>query len=288
MNKQHNSYHKWLQNFPFKKRKSHKYSRGQLIVVGGEKEMVGATLLSSEAALRTGVGSVKIICNKKTLPIYSLKFPSLLKKEINTFKEFKNFVNKNKNYSFLIGPGAGSNQTTKKKTIFLLKKIKNVILDADALTSFKKDLKNLYKLLDENKIITPHIKEFRTIFPKLNKFKSSNLKVINACKLVNCTIVLKGSTTYISNRKKIVVNNNSTKELAVIGSGDVLSGIIASLVGDNKLDSFDASCAGVWIHSEIGKKSGIGLIAEDLIKQLKPTLKKLYGRFVKQRVRKKS
>ena len=55
MKKQHNSYHKWLQNFPFKKRKSHKYSRGQLIVVGGEKEMVGATLLSSEAALRTGV-----------------------------------------------------------------------------------------------------------------------------------------------------------------------------------------------------------------------------------------
>ena len=86
MNKQHNSYHKWLQNFPFKKRKSHKYSRGQLIVVGGEKEMVGATLLSSEAALRTGVGSVKIICNKKTLPIYSLKFPSLLKKEINMNK----------------------------------------------------------------------------------------------------------------------------------------------------------------------------------------------------------
>ena len=169
-----------------------------------------------------------------------------------------------------------------------MKKIKNVILDADALTSFKKDLKTLYKILDENKIITPHIKEFRTIFPKLNKFKSSNLKVINACKLVNCTIVLKGSTTYISNRKKIVVNNNSTKELAVIGSGDVLSGIIASLVGEKKLNSFEASCAGVWIHSEIGKKSGIGLIAEDLIKQLKPTLKKLYGRFVKQRTRKKS
>ena len=92
MKKLHNSHHKWLQNFPFKKRSSHKYSRGQLIVVGGEKEMVGATLLSAEAALRTGVGSVKIICNKKTFPIYSLKFPSLLKKEINTFKEFKRFV----------------------------------------------------------------------------------------------------------------------------------------------------------------------------------------------------
>ena len=144
-----------------------------MIVVGGEKEMVGATLLSSEAALRIGVGSVKIICNKKTLPIYSLKFPSLLKKEINTFKEFKNFVNKNKKSPFLIGPGAGSNQTTKKKTIFLLKKIKNVILDADALTCFKNDLKSLYNKLDRNKIITPHLGEFHKIFPKIRKNISS-------------------------------------------------------------------------------------------------------------------
>ena len=288
MIKQQNSHHKWLQKFPFKKKNDHKYSRGQLIVVGGKKEMIGATLLSAEAALRTGVGSVKIICDKQTLPIYSLKFPSLLKKEINNFKEFKNFVLKNKSATFLIGPGVGSNNTTKKKVIFLLKKIKNVIIDADAITSFKYDQKTIYKLLDKNKIITPHIKEFKTIFPKFNYIKKNELKIINASKLIDCTIVLKGSTTYISNRKKIIANNNSTKELAVIGSGDVLSGIISSLVGKNKLNCFDASCAGVWIHSEIGKKSGIGLIAEDLLKELKPVLKKLYGKFIKQRNRKKS
>ena len=283
-----NSPHKWLQNFPFKKKNSHKYSRGQLIVVGGEKEMVGATILSAEAALRIGVGSVKIICNKKTLPIYSLKFPSILKKEINTIKEFKKFVAKNKNCCFLIGPGAGSNLKTKEKTKFLLKKVKNVILDADALTSFKKDLKNFYKLLDKDKIITPHIKEFKSIFPSPGNIESNYLKIINACKLIKSTIVLKGNITYISNGKKIVINNNSTKELAVIGSGDILSGIIASLVGDKKLDAFNASCAGVWLHGEAGKKSGIGLIAEDLIKELKPILKNLYGRFIKQRARKKS
>ena len=83
--------------------------------------MIGATLLSAEAALRTGVGSVKIICDKQTLPIYSLKFPSLLKKEINNFKEFKNFVLKNKSATFLIGPGAGSKSATKKKQHFYLK-----------------------------------------------------------------------------------------------------------------------------------------------------------------------
>ena len=288
MKKQQNTPLNWLNNFPFKKANDHKYSRGHLIIVGGQKEMLGATILSAESALRTGVGSVKVMCNKKTLPIYSIKFPSILKKEINTFKEFKNFVLKNKQSTFLIGPGMGSNKFTKQKVIFLLKNIKYLVLDADALTSFKKDQKKLYKLLDQNKIITPHIKEFKTIFPKLQKIKKNDQKVIQASKMIDGTIVLKGSTTYISNKRNIVVNKNSTKELAVIGSGDVLSGIISSLVGKNKLNCFDAGCAGVWIHSEIGKKSGIGLISEDLIKQLQPILKKLYGRFIKQRTSKKS
>ena len=83
-----NSISLWLKNFPFKTKKSHKYNRGQLIVVAGEKEMVGATMLSAEAALRTGVGSVKVICSKKTFPIFAIKFPSLLKKEINNFNNF--------------------------------------------------------------------------------------------------------------------------------------------------------------------------------------------------------
>ena len=57
------------------------------------------------------------------------------------------------------------------KTSYLLKNIKYVILDADALTSFKGKTNHLHKLLDENKIITPHIKEFRTIFPQFKKNK---------------------------------------------------------------------------------------------------------------------
>ena len=70
-----NSPNLWLRNFPWKKKKHHKYSRGKLIVLGGQINMTGATILSAEAALRIGVGSVKILCSKKTLPIYSSKFP---------------------------------------------------------------------------------------------------------------------------------------------------------------------------------------------------------------------
>ena len=258
------------------------------MVVEGKKEMIGATLLSAEAALRIGVGSVKIICSKQTLPIYSIKFPSLLKKEINSLKEFKKFIIENNKDTFLIGPGAGSNNKTKERVKLLLNYVKNVILDADGLTCFKNDQKTLYKLLDRNKIITPHIKEFEKLFPKLKKIKNNKSKIINASKIVDCTIVLKGNTTYISNRKRLAINNNSIKELAVIGSGDVLAGIISSLVGKNKFDCFEASCAGVWMHSELGKRCGIGLISEDLIKQIKPLLKNLYARAIKQRTSKKS
>ena len=128
----------WIKNFPFKNSKSHKYNRGQLTVVSGEKEIVGASMLSAEAALRTGVGSVKVICSKKNFNLFAIKFSSLLKKEINSFKEFKRYIDNNKNSVYLIGPGAGVSSDTMQKTIYLLKNIKYVILDADALSSFKK------------------------------------------------------------------------------------------------------------------------------------------------------
>jgi len=63
--------------------------------------------------------------------------------------------------------------------------------------------------------------------------------------------------------------------LATAGSGDVLAGIIASLVGENKMSAFDAACAGAWIHSYLGEYLGAGLIAEDLIDNIPFAVKKL-------------
>ncbi len=271
-----NSPNLWLNNFPWKKKNDHKYSRGKLVVVGGQSNMAGATILASEAALRVGIGSVKIICSKKTLPIYSLKFPSSLKEVIINLKSFKKLIIKEKNSVFLIGPGAGSNQQTKKRTKLILKNSKYAIIDADALTCFKAKPTELYRLLDKNKIITPHIKEFHTIFPSINKKISNYEKIVKASKLCRCTIVLKGTNTLIcSQLGKVVINKHASSELAVIGSGDVLSGIISSLVGKNKLNPFLSSCAGVWIHGDIAKKFGPGLIAEDIIKNIPKTLRKL-------------
>ena len=269
----------WLNKFPWKKKNDHKYSRGKLIIFGSQPNMVGSTILSSEAALRVGTGSVKIICSKKTLPIYSLKFPSVLKEEINNLSLLKKLIIKEKNSIFLIGPGAGSNQSTKKKTKLIIKHSKHAIIDADALTCFKKNPKELYDLLDKNKIITPHIKEFHTIFPVINKKITNYEKIFKASKICKSNIVLKGAKTLIcSSAGNIVLNKHTSSELAVIGSGDVLCGIIASLVGKNKLTPFLACCAAVWIHGDIAKKFGPGLIAEDIVKNIPNILKKLKNR----------
>ena len=266
----------WIKKFPWKKYSSHKYSRGRVIIIGGQKELTGATILSAQAALRTGVGSVKIICSKDTLQIYSIKFPSVLKKEINDIRALEKFIKNENITSILIGPGSGSNEKIKEITKLILSKVKYVVLDADALTCFKKDLKTLYRLLDKNKIITPHLGEFNKIFPKISKKLSSTNKVLRAVKLTKSNIILKGPSTVIASyNKKIIINEHSSSELATIGSGDVLSGLIVSLVGDKKMNPFLAGCAATWLHGDIAKNYDKGLIADDIVKGIPAALKRL-------------
>ena len=278
-----NSPNLWIKYFPWKKESGHKYSRGRVIVYGGQKEFTGATILSSQAALRIGTGSVKIVCSKNTLEIYSVKFPSVLKKEVNNIYELERFLKNEKITSMLIGPGSGSNRKIKEITKLILKEVKYVVVDADALTCFRDDLKSLYKLLDKNKIITPHLGEFNKIFPKIDKNLSSKEKVLSALKLIKSNILLKGPNTIIASYDtKIVINTHSSSELAVIGSGDVLSGMIVSLVGMKKMSPFLAGSAAAWLHGDIAKNYGKGLIAEDIVKGIPSVLKRLKnGRFVK-------
>ena len=79
-----------------------------------------------------------------------------------------------------------------------------------------------------------------------------------------------------------MINYHSSPELAVIGSGDVLSGLIASLIGEKKMSPFLAGCAATWIHGDIGKNYEKGLIAEDIVKGIPTALKRLKnGKFIK-------
>ncbi len=124
----------WInKKFPWKKYNSHKYSRGRVYVYGSLKNYIGASLLSSSAAIRCGVGSVTVIANKDTIDKYNQKFFSLLKIEINSIDELKFFLKKNIITSLLIGPGAGVNQKTFENTKLISKFVNNMVIDADAL-----------------------------------------------------------------------------------------------------------------------------------------------------------
>ena len=267
----------WInKRFPWKKYNSHKYSRGRVYIYGSLKNYIGASLLSSSAAIRCGTGSVTIVANKDTIDKYNQKFFSLLKVEINSKEEFKKLLNHSSITSFLIGPGAGVNKETIENTKLISKFVSNVVIDADAITSFAKNPKELFLILDKNKIITPHEGEFNRIFPDLKNVKNKIEKSVKAAKKANCILVFKGPDTIIASPDgKVCVNTISTEELAVIGSGDVLSGIITSLVGKNKMSAFDGACAGVWLHSYAARMIKKGLIAEDVIKNLPKVLEQL-------------
>ena len=94
--------------------------------------------------------------------------------------------------------------------------------------------------------------------------------------MIKSNIILKGpSTVIISHNKKIIINDHASSELAVIGSGDVLSGLVVSLVGQKKINPFLAGCAATWLHGDIAKHYEKGLIAEDLVKGIPNALKRL-------------
>ena len=271
-----NSPNLWIKNLPFKKNYHHKYSRGRVVIFGSKKEYTGSTILAAEAALRTGAGSVKILCSNETLKIYSIKFPSVLKTVINNINELKIYLKKEKITAMLVGPGSGANNKIKEITKIILKQVKYVVLDADGLTCFKNDLISLYKLLDKNKIITPHMGEFHKIFPKIKKNNTNIDKALEATKITNSNIILKGSSSIIvSHNQKVSINNHDSPELAVIGSGDVLSGIVVSLIGEKKMDPFSAGCAATWLHGDIAKNFGKGLISEDIVRGIPNALKRL-------------
>ena len=133
--------------------------------------------------------------------------------------------------------------------------VEHVVIDADAITSFESSSNELFIDTYEHTILTPHEGEFERLFgPKVNKIEDKVLRTLEAAKIAGSIIVLKGADTIIASPQgEVVINSSEAPYLATAGSGDVLAGIIASLVGENKMTAFNAACAGTWIHSQLGE-----------------------------------
>ena len=276
----------WLQSFPVPGENDHKYSRGQVAVLGG-MEMTGASCLAAHAASRIGAGYVIIVSPTfefllkdgvlNPTPIYRSFMPHLIVREGMSFMDYVRQAERKGVCIPLIGPGLGTDDATIRRiAITAMKRGKPVILDADALNAFEGHFNDLLSALHLDVIITPHEGEFRRLFPDL-KDKPREEAILLATEKVPCVIVLKGAQTLIARHgQEVVVNTISSPYLASAGTGDVLSGMIAGLCAQG-MSVFEAACAGVWAHGRAGQISGPGLIAGDLPLQIPQILQEVLG-----------
>ncbi len=280
----------WGNKLPQPKETDHKYSRGQVVVLGG-MDMTGAACLSADAAARGGAGMVTII--SPYLSVWqglSMLDPLLVYKTFRPYIIARNditlhkFIAQNKHKGCIVpvvGPGLGDKEykTVRDIVISLLKLKIPMVLDADGLNAFEGHQDMLWRYMHKNAVLTPHEGEFKRLFPDISVETAKDREVALEKALHRCpaTLVLKGSGTIIAaENTEFVTNNCASPYLATAGSGDVLSGMIASFIAQG-MPVFDGTCAAVWMHGKTANTKGVGLVASDLIEIIPKTLKETLG-----------
>ncbi|WP_294234006.1 NAD(P)H-hydrate dehydratase [uncultured Chryseobacterium sp.] len=225
---------------------SHKGTYGKVIIVGGSIGKMGAAVLAARAALKTGAGLTFALAPKCGCDILQISNPEAIFIEGGT--DVIDHIEVDENAVCGIGPGLGTDPKTAKAFLAFLKEYSQpLILDADALNIISQDPKNI-KLIPKESIITPHPKEFERLFgPTGNSFKRVE-RAITKAREHHIYIVLKDHRTQIiSPAGKVFYNITGNSGLAKGGSGDILTGIIASFSAQNYTPE-EAAVLGVWFH----------------------------------------
>lgn len=262
----------WRNRLPWPEAETHKHARGRLGVVSGTLHRTGAARLTARAGLRIGAGLVKVMCPPESLGVLApvleapllevFDGPTALARAVEGFD------------AVVIGPAAGRDEHTFDNLHALAETGCVLIVDADALSLFEGRPEALFAVLDRDDVITPHAAEFSRLFPDLGE-QPREAAAREAAHRADAVVVLKGAATVIAAPDgRVAVNDNGTPWLATAGTGDVLAGMIGGLVAQ-RMDSFDAACAAVWIHAEVARRFGPGLIAEDIADGLPPVLNAL-------------
>ncbi len=266
-----NELNNWDMDFPRVDLAGHKYHRGHAVVVSGPAHRTGAARLGAKGALTAGAGLVTVFSPEDAVIVNACHLTSIMIEPYKTTEDLGLLLQDSRKNAVLIGPGAGVNEHTKANVFACLETRAHTVLDADALTSFEGHQDALFAAIKNKSsrtvVMTPHDGEYGRLFgrvPEQNDQSSKIDKALNAAKLSGAIIVLKGADTVIAAPDgRISINHDASPWLATAGSGDVLAGIITSLLAQG-MDGFESACAAVWIHGEAGKIFGPGLIAEDI------------------------
>lgn len=233
---------------------AHKGTFGTVVVVGGSPTMFGAPALTAAAALRMGCGLCKIVTDAAVLGHVLTIEPSATgaaEDELKTFASQDNVV-------FAVGPGMGVGKSQRRRVIDLLKNDRPVVLDADGLNNLAR-VKGLgsndhtLRSTTAPLVLTPHPGEFARLAKKVDLSLSPthpDERPHAAAELANrfdAIVVLKGQHAIVTDGYRMYRNESGNPALATAGSGDVLTGCVASLIAQG-VSPYEAAALGVYIH----------------------------------------
>lgn len=258
---------------------------GKVGILGGSINYSGAIKLAtmSLASLRSGCGLVKVIIPDE---IVSSLSPILLEQTLFPYKNLEDIKKSIKDLdSLAIGMGWGSNENHLPILKDILENFQgNLVIDADGLNTLVNHVEIL-RTSQANIVLTPHLKEFsRLTSLSIEEIEKNKMEIAKSFAKENHVILLlKGSTTIVTNGIDVYLINYGTPGMATSGSGDVLSGILAGLLGylDYNLLSVSAGAIVNGLAGELAeeKNTDISMIASDTIKCIPAAIKKIRNDF---------
>lgn len=269
---------------------SNKGTLGSLLCICGSYGMAGAAIMAGKAALRCGIGLLKIAVSKSIYPVCAT---NILESVYYPLEETSNGVISSKNTDFLlemcekssavlIGCGLSVCDDTKNLVQSVITNCeKPLVIDADALNCIC-NKPEILKNLKAPAIITPHPGEMARLLHSTPKTVNSNREntAIDFAKKFGVVTVLKGAGTIIASPDgEVYINHTGNSGMATGGSGDVLSGIIGSLLAQGA-SPINAAAAGVFLHGTIGdlaaeKLGKISMLPTDMIDMIPTAYLKL-------------
>ena len=280
-----------LANFPKRKPDANKKDFGHVMVIAGSSGYTGAAYLASQAAVLTGSGLVTLAIGKSLYPIMAAKLTEVMVRPFFETKDYSLSLMAEKellNFSekcdcVAMGCGISQNKETQGLVRSLITRIdKPIVLDADGLNAMVGHL-DLMKKAPAPLVLTPHPGEMARLIGKETADVQGNRKdiALNFAHQYNIVLVLKGHQTVVARPNgEFYINETGNAGMATGGTGDALTGMIASFIGQG-LEPFDAAIAGTYFHGLAGdlaakEKGVLSLIATDLLNKL-PEVLRLVG-----------
>jgi NAD(P)H-hydrate epimerase len=270
---------------------AHKGDFGRVLIVAGSSGMAGAATLASEGAYRSGAGLVYLACPATLVPVLSAKQTCAVVRALPDTGDGHLAARGRERVAELaetcdvvaMGPGLGLDPQTVEEVREIVTMVdKPLVLDADALNAFA-DHPDLLARGSAPRVLTPHPGELsRLIRRPASEIQKDRIAVAKeAASRFLGILVLKGRGTVVSDGGRAYVNATGNPGMATGGSGDVLTGMIAALLGQG-LAPYDASRLAVYLHGLAGDMAAravgaISLMATDLLAALPAAFRKHHG-----------